>query len=67
MAEQQLSTKNGLLLPSSAGQEREDLAKGSLVMIRTGIDHSLNYCHGQNRLNLRGKTLFIANQITVAQ
>ena len=50
----QVPTKAILSLPAppSAGQGRQNITKGSWVKIRTRRDHSTNYCHRQNRLNL---------------
>lgn len=36
----QVLTKAALLCPSSAGQERENITKGSWVEVRTGKGHS---------------------------
>ena len=47
----QVPTKAALSLPSSTGQGRENIMKGSWVKIRTGRSLT-NYRHGQNRLNL---------------
>jgi len=40
LAEHQVPTKTALSLPSTAGQGRENIMKGSRVEIRTGRDHS---------------------------
>ena len=58
LAGHQAPTKAALSLPSSAGKRRENIMKGSWVEIRTGRDHSANYRHGQNRLDLGKISLF---------
>ena len=61
LAGHQALTKAALSLPSSAGQGRENITKGSWIEIRTGRSLT-NYCHGQNRLDLGKKINLIYYQ-----
>jgi len=50
LARGQVPTNAALSLPSSAGQGRENITKGSWVEIWTERSFT-NHCHRQNRLN----------------